>query len=454
MFTFRTNQIFNLIIIFILNLHQLLYPQFEKNLKRNNKKNWTCMVYIAADNNLNVYAWSTIRQLAKGANENMSILVQLNEAGKQKKTERYIIEKNNAILLNKDNTKKLDSGDPETLIDFCSWVIKNYPAENYMLILSNHGSGIIDIEKHLTRLINPTELFVLNQYNHMLELDRNLSYLDLHEKMESNIDALHRGICFDETFGSYLNNQKLDYALNKICNSENNKKLKFKIIGLDACFMQMIEVGNLLKPYAEILVASEEVELGNGWRYDIVLKPFLNKNLTPLEFAKHIVNAYDQTYSYITNDFTLSAINLNFIDDLEKNISNVANILNECLNAQKDNSIKSIIRNSKKHISFEEPRYIDLASFYENILAQVNKFSYKNNKSNYLSKKLEQELSNGLLILKRIIIENACGKNISYAKGISIYFPEKDIHSTYLKTNFAQTNQWMNLLNNYTNKIN
>lgn len=409
------------------------------------KKKWTLMVYIAADNNLNTFAWGTIRQLAKGANDNMYIIVQINEPGRTKKTERYLIEKNNAILLNKENTKKLDSGDPQTLIDFASWVLQNYPAENYMLDLSDHGSGIIDLDRHLSRFINPTELFVLNPSNLMLELDRSISFLDFFSKKEDEL----RGICFDENFQSYLNNQKLDYALKKICQHEPN--FKFKIIGLDACLMQMIEVANLIKPYANILVASPEVELGPGWRYDTILTPFSTQSLEPLHFAKHIVKAYEQTYSDITNDFTLSAIDLNVLDKIEANVNKVSEILIEVISNQKDNTAKIILKNCKKNINFEEPSYIDLTSFYTKLLTNINNLVFKNSKFNYLSKKLETELNEGVKILKTVILENTCGKNISYSKGLSIYFPEKSIHSSYLKTSFAQSNHWLNLLMHYVN---
>jgi hypothetical protein len=421
-------------------------PLVQKPTK--NKKNWTLMVYIAADNNLNTFAWGTIRQLAKGANENMNIIVQLSEPGRQKKTERYLIEKNNAILLNKENTKKLDSGDPQTLIDFGAWVIQNYPAENYMLDLSDHGSGIIDLDRHLSRLINPTELFVLNPSNLMLELDRSISFLDFFGKHNEEV----RGICFDENFQSYLNNQKLDYALKKICECEPN--FKFKIIGLDACLMQMIEIGSLVKPYTDILVASPEVELGPGWRYDTLLKPFSIKNLDPISFAKHIVKTYEQTYSNITNDFTLSALDLKYIENLEKNLSSVAELLIESLINQKDSSIKNIIKICKKNISFEEPSYIDLTSFYENLIINLNRFIYANSKGADLLKKLENELKDGIKILKSTILENVCGNNIKYSKGISVYFPEKTIHNSYIKTSFAQSNQWVSLLLHYINTKN
>ena len=40
-----------------------------------------------------------------------------------------------------DDLGEVDMGDPQTLYDFATWAIEAYPAEHYVLIMSNHGSG-------------------------------------------------------------------------------------------------------------------------------------------------------------------------------------------------------------------------------------------------------------------------------------------------------------------------
>jgi len=423
------------------------------------KRKWTILVYIAADNDLHYFAWNNIKQLAAGANENIYIIVQLNEPGRNKKTQRYLIEKNKAILLNKENQQKLDSGDPQTLIDFCIWSIKNFPAENYVLDLSNHGSGIID--RSAARLINPAELFVLNPSNLLLELDRSIEFLEFIEKprkkrvynedIDDNVND-PKGVCFDETFQSYLTNQKLEYALKTICSeislSQNIKNFKFSMFWVDACLMQMLELANLLKKYANILIASEEVELGPGWRYDKILKFLETPNINSIAFARHVVKAYEETYLGITNDFTLSAINLELIEKLENNVNAISEILIDMLQNQKDNSVKNIIKKCKSNVAFEEPSYIDLGGFYENLSKNLINFEF-NKDQEYLIISLKNSLKEGLDIINEVVIENVAGSNITYAKGISVYFPEKRIHSSYHKTNFAQTNQWLTFLLHY-----
>src|SRR3990167_1155543 len=181
-------------------------PDYAAELRARTPRQWTFMIYIAADNDLFYFAWNNIKQLAKGANANVNIIVFLNEPGINKKTQIYLVEKNRAVLLNKDNNQKLDSGNPQTLIDFCSWTIANFPADEYLVDLWNHGTGPAD---RGYRIFNPSALFVLNPNNLMLELDRSVTYFGAAETAH---EERPRGICFDETYRSYLDNQKLQYA--------------------------------------------------------------------------------------------------------------------------------------------------------------------------------------------------------------------------------------------------
>lgn len=418
-------------------------------IKTNNQtRNWLFIVYIAADNDLFTFARYNILQLAQGANSNVYIVAQLNEPGKNKPSKRYLIDKNKAILLNKENATKFDSGNPQTLIDFCNFCLENFPAKNNMLILSDHGSGIIDREG--IRLINPAEFFVLNPSTLMLELDRSICFLDFIERSyyeyKRQICNNPRGICYDDTHQTFLTNQKFEQALKSICKNG----FKFSIIGLDACLMEMVEIANLVEQYANILVTSQEVELGPGWNYDKLLKPLATQDMDYTSFAKHIVKAYEDTYATITNDYTLSAIDLKSINTLEKNINTVSDLLIECLNNQVNNSTRTVINECKKYISFEEPSYIDITSFYINLKNNMHKIELKDN----LTKPKElllQDIENGLKILENVIIENVTGSNIKYAKGLSIYFPDHSIHNSYLKTNFAINNNWVKFLKQYIN---
>jgi hypothetical protein len=191
----------------------------------------------------------------------------------------------------------MDSGSPKTLILFCIWAITEFPAEYYVLILWNHGTGILDLNKG--RIINAIELFIFNTAINRFELNCNIGFFDFINVVNQKDEQ--RGICWDDSTGNYINNKVLDYALETIKNKLLGSN-KFDIIELDACFMSMLEIANIIKKHAHIMVGSQEVELGTGWNYFLVLTSFDQQTLEPLDFGKHIVKAYQYTYHQITNN--------------------------------------------------------------------------------------------------------------------------------------------------------
>ena len=405
--------------------------------RKREAKEATIMVYIAADNDLHYFAWKNIRELAQVAPENINIIVQLNEPGRHKKTQRYLISTGKAYELNKNSNEKYDSGSAETLIEFCKFSITNFPAKDYMLILWNHGTGILD---PIRRTKSVDECFQFNPSNLMVEVDRSIGFLDLIEKQET------KGICFDDHFNTYLTNQKLEKALNEITQNILGGK-KFSIIGMDACLMSMVEIADLCKKYCHILVASQEVELGAGWRYDKILQFYNSRNLNG--FAKHIVQAYKEAYESINSDYTLSAINLDEFQELEENINQLSLSLIAAINQQSGNSVRNLIKKSKERIGFDEPNYIDLYSFCDAMAKNIDKCQIQdgqNTKNNVI--KYANSCMNSI---EKVVIANSTGRNVSFAKGLSIYLPEKNrgIHHSYNKINFAANNNWINFVSAY-----
>jgi len=417
------------------------------------KKSWTFFVYMAADNDLRGFGARNLQQLAVlGSTLHINIVVELHTRISQNKkiTRRYYIEKDTIIHLTNTDTadQALDSGSGQTLVSFCTWGIKNFPAEHYALILWNHGSGIVDPIHG--RIINPSTLFNFNPITNKFELDRSIGFLDFISRTSDQLKE--RGICWDDHTGNYLNNQTLNAALNEICRSSLSGE-KFDIIGFDACLMSMLEIANIVRQYAHIMVASQELELGAGWRYDNIIKPFIAKTLSPEKFARHIVKTYGENYEPKTDDYTLSAINLDKIKELENNISSVATLLIEALGAQKDKAVRNAIRASKNKLlctHFDEPSYIDVHHLYVNLQANLKHFVFDGKEDKrMLMQTLDQLLTQGRSLMKDAVIANVVGKNLSQASGISIYFPENKIHGSYRKTIFAYTNSWIGLLTNY-----
>lgn len=413
--------------------------------QKNAPKDWTFMVYMAADNDLRNFSIHNIKQLAAvGSNQYINIIVHLDIriTGNQKITRVYYIEADKISEVEQAYSfdGAFDSGDPETLISFCNWGINAYPARQYALILWNHGTGAIDpCSKH----ISPSRLFSFNAQQNKFELNRSVGFLDI----LGVDDSYHRGICWDSSTGNYLDNHKLEYALQQIC-AESLGGQKIDIIGFDACLMSMVEIGSIIKNYGHIMIGSQEVVLGTGLNYELALSPFLSHSPSRIEFAQHIVESYARTYEKITNDFTLSAIALDTIDELEESINTISQLLKHSLNTHKLSQTLDAIwksHNKKFCTHFDEPSYIDAHHFFENL----KKNSDQINLSKDMKKEFLAELTKAQKLIGSMVIANQVGTNLRNAKGISIYFPEKKVYPSYPESYFGKNNEWASFLNHY-----
>lgn len=412
------------------------------------KKQWTVIVVAAADNNLRDFAPRNQKQMsAVGSNENVNLLMHMDIrlTGSKKVSRRYYVEKNNPIQVEIAEKTPMDSGDAATLISACRWAIQDYPAEHYMLVLWNHGTGIID--PYGRRHFDTNLMFNYNAETNNFELDRTVGFIDLIEALDD------KGCCWDDTTGNYLTNQKLEQALNEIVNVHLGGQ-KLDIIAFDMCLMSMLEIANITKNYATIQVSSQEVEPGPGWKYDEALSIFSNRIPDKKELAINIVNAFAKAYKPSGShpgfiDYTQSALDLTVVEELEKNVNDLAEALIRALDSDKSVVYRNLINTSraKKNLThFNEPTYVDLHHFYTNLLKNLRE--HFRSSLDLLNMQILRSLEIGLSLFKKVIIHSVSGSNLPNARGISIFFPEKRIHPSYKKANFAK-NSWINFLAKY-----
>lgn len=426
----------------------------DYQLTKTNPKEWTFIVYVAADNDLRGFAGNNIRQMASvGSNHNINILVHLDIriTPQNKTTRRYYIDKGKIIYVNANDplTARMDSGDPETLISACKWGIENFPAKKYALVLWNHGTGALNPETK--QVIHPHELFFYNPATNKMELDRSIGFFDFINAKSAQYIIDDRGICWDDSTGNYLNDQKVDYALKYVQKNYMNGG-KFDLIAFDACLMAMIEITNLFKPYARYMVASQEVVLGTGFPYDLMLAPFEKSCPDAPTLATLMLQAFKQKYTTITNDFTLSAIDLEKTAALEDTIYTIASLLCKCIAVQSGNSVKNAValaRQKKSITHFHEPSYVDLHHLLTNICTQIKDFQLINTEYEPLKQDLWCALERGMQLIRDCVFTNITGKNLPGAQGISIYFPEHRLHNSYAKSAFAKSNRWLDFIQQF-----
>jgi len=398
----------------------------------NQKKPVTLVVYIAADNNLYPFALQKIKEMeAVGSNPNLNIIVQLHMPGKDNIPQRYIITKNKRVLVQTPTTK-LDSGNPQTLIDCVTWAMKHYPADNLILNLWNHGSGAYDPES--------------KQRLYPLKFDTEVDNLD--EKYPNQ----HRAICYDDTFHSCITNQQLKQALSTIQNQVLHGK-KIGVVWMEACMMMMVEITNICKDHSQYLVASEEVIYAPGSNYKMILEPFLKKPLSPKEFVIHVVNSYEKSWHNKNPIYTYSAVDLSLIENVESNLNIISDQILLALEYQQTNSFAKVLQQCKMQkncICFHERSYIDLRNFYENLQKNIPNI-HLTHKAKEMSVKsiLDKSIAQGIKLINNAVIANKVGSKVKNAGGIAVFFPERGIFSAYPQSNFAQKNNWSKVVYNY-----
>lgn len=416
------------------------------------RKDWNFIVYFAANNNLRQFAIKNIQQMLKiGSTSTMNVIIQFDELGAKEMT-RYYLQKGSATpVYHETNTTASISGTRESLYNFLVWTAQNYPANHNCLVLWNHGSGIKDPSIWgRFFLTHRDEMFAVNPKTGLYELNRPLSRQYASQQPVQKLFN-DRGIAFNDTFETYLTNQDMQLVLEQFNKTALNGR-KIDVLCMDACMMEMIEIGSQVKNAVNYMVSSEEVEPGSGYDYSLVLAPFERGTLTPDEFSKHIVQAYAAQYYPTHADYTQSALNVALIPALEENFAQITQILTTLISSSSGSACARIIRDirlsSEKTIEFDDTDYIDLGKFYVSLsqsLASVREATKATSAVNTLKEKVSQ----GLSILQRAVIANVAGSKLNQATGLSFFFPTRKLHASYLKTVFDQSTKWSGFLAKY-----
>lgn len=404
------------------------------------KADWTILTYIQADNNLAPFAEYNIHEMQRVyKSENVNMLIQWH-LPRLSKVQRYKITVNG--VESESNTAKNITNNPELdVVNAMRWAASKHPAKHYMLVLWNHGNGILD-QSWAKRNIRNWKKRPL----------RGLPWLEI-----PGLEPLgNRGILYSETNGTFMDNQQLERSLKVI--TESVIKQKIDIIGMDACLMSMLEVGYQVKPYANILVASQNSEPGKGWNYAAILKAFNKRSgiMPPEVLAKKIVSTYEKFYKKRIAFYTQSAIDLQKIDHLSENVNAVVRAIEHCSNLRKKHTKLFVNLARGMALRFDTPSYIDLHSFYAALLKLTKtkkgkKYIRPHTKTHYEKgvDALRRLLRKGQKLVKEAVAANVSGTRMKRANGISIYYPRYNIHHSYVKTRFAQESLWVRHLKEY-----
>ena len=415
---------------------------------------WTVMLYQDADDQvLEQDIYLDLNEAERiGSSKSVNIVAQIDRFragfqgdGNWTSTRRYYVTQDSD--LNRINSQMVqdlgeaDMANGQTLAGFVQWAAKSYPADHYVLILSDHGMGWPGGWS-----------------------DPNPGGSD------------DSGVPLTRRLGRNLYLMELDQALQQARAQAGIGK--FDIIGLDACLMSQLEVMAALQPHANYAVASEEVEPAIGWAYAGFLGALVtNPDMTAADLSRLMVQSYvqddqrildpaaraefmrggsplggyfntpstsaEQLTAEIGRDATLSALDLSAVPGLMNSFNAFAYQLqndNPQLIAEARNYAQSYTSLFGREVP---PSYIDIGNFV--MLMRAN-----------TSEAGTQQAADGVIAsLDKVVLAEKHGVGKKGSTGLAIYFPNSTLYSspvtgpqsyTALAQRFASESLWDDFL--------
>lgn len=368
-------------------------------------KDWTFLVFLNGNNNLDSFGTMNLKQMEKiGSTDNLNIVVQWASLRKKKTTRLYIKKSSDPQNVTSPVVQDLgqaDMGDWRTLVEFVRWGVEHYPAKHYFINIWDHGSGWHSLRARglLKKGIHPTD------------------------------------ISWDDNTGNSITTQQLGQAL-----AESAKIIGHKVdlYGSDACLMAMAEVANEVSDSVQVFAGSEETEPGAGWPYDAFLKRWTAQaSNSAQDVGRFLTEEYVKSYQggqNGTSDVTFSAFDLDKMGQMNSAISKLqAQIVGA------DASTRGTLAQAAgSALSFAYSDYVDLGDF----LAQIE------------SKKItgfEAASSSVKEAMGQFVIAHGETGDLAKAQGLSIWIPSSSYsvstyENIYTQMKFNIATQWLDAI--------
>ncbi|WP_169583022.1 clostripain-related cysteine peptidase [Microbacterium thalassium] len=336
---------------------------------------WTFIAYVMGDTNLEPYALDDLSEMASvGSSEELNIVTMVDRSPDYSSdgvlnlddwedTKLFEVQQDEFVEL--DDLGELNTGDPATLASFIETAITEYPADNYALLLWDHGGGWLGMGADET---------------------------DDEDALE--LDEISQGI------GEGLSAAGVD---------------KLDLLGFDACLMATYEVVSSLAPYADYMVASEEVEPGHGWNYEQLAVIEEDPSTDAPTLAAAMLEGFQEqaVEEDTVSDITLGILDLSGVDALVTAMDDVAAdfvadpaaYTPDLALAQHD--VLEFGRDPDPSQSFYQ---IDLGGFLDNLIEDGEG-------------ELAESAATAREALDAMVLQHIAGEATSASTGLSIYFP-------------------------------
>ena len=407
---------------------------------------WTVMVYVAGYNNLSTFAGLDLAEMRKvGSNDDLKIAVFVKRL-EQQAAHRIIVGKDGAHEERQNLGGKIDSGSPQTMLDFIKWAAAKAPAERYALIIWNHGSGWdpLDFDEIYTQVkgagVTPRELGTRASS----ELGRSLFTPTL-EKALTLPTAGARAIASDDGTGHSLDTIESGNVLAK---TRKHLGQPLDLLGMDACLMSCLEVAFQSAGDVRSIVSSEELEPGDGWPYHTILADLRTKPaMDGAALGKVVVKRYIESYKDLMEQWpvTMCAVHSAGVEGFSDALDAFTMALRKAI---KDDDVDAarLLRAHTRSVRFDGD-LIDLKTFCEQVRSQPFDAAVKTP-----AKKVLDALKPGGDL---VVANSTLGPKVERCGGVTAYLPAPtdEISPYYKDLKFAQRHGWDEFLRSYRRAV-
>jgi hypothetical protein len=407
---------------------------------------WTFMVYVAGYNSLSSFAGKDLAEMRKvGSSDGLKVAVFVKRL-EQQAAHRIIVGKGGAGEVHENLGPDVDSGSPQTLLDFIRWAKAEAPADRYALIIWNHGSGwdpldFDELYEHVKAVgVTPRELSV----RAVSQLGRSLFRPTL-ETALGKPNAGARAIASDDGTGHSLDTLELGEVLAK---AHKTLGRPLDLLGMDACLMSCLEVAYQSEKDVRAVVSSEELEPGDGWPYDKILADLRsNPGMDGAALGRVVVKRYTESYKAHEElwPVTMCAIHSAGIQPFADTLDAFTMALRRAIK-EDDVDATRLLRAHSRSTRFDGD-LVDLKTLCEQVKAQPFESAVK-----AAAKKLLEALKPG----GDFVVANAnLGESVAHCGGVTAYMPAPtdQISPYYKDLRFAQRHGWDEFLRSYRRAV-
>ena len=407
---------------------------------------WTVMVYMAGNNSLSDAAEVDLGEMRQvGSTEAVQVCAFVKEADGAG-ARRMVIGRHGAGE-HVERLGDLDSGAPQTVVDFVTWAAGQAPAERYALVLWNHGGGWRpgDLEQLYTQVHGASAAKSRDGRSEInvragQGVGRAL-FTTTVKAILSLPDRSQRDICADDGSGHSLDTIELGNLCRTI---QHELGQPLDLLGMDACLMSNLEVAYQVRRSVRHIVGSEDLEPGAGWPYQDVLRDL---NRTPAmdgaQLGRAVVERYVASYAHEKSQWpvTQAVVSTAHIDDLSDAIDELSGALRAGISAE----WPKLMTAQSKSVRFQFD-LVDLGSLCDGL-----EFTSTSPAVKAAATKVKAGLADGQYVLA----EGHLGDPVASCTGVSTYLPPPtDPVSPYYKDlAFAKRHHWDDLLRDYAHAV-